>query len=175
MQHLAVTIEQNEGPPTSYPVLSPVVPAEVWQRIESYIAYRFTPRAVVWVVQGPGHWKSPLVPSSISTFEIWNDTTLAYEAVTVEASPFDGYELRGCGPYRFTATVGNGMTCPAIVATAAQRLAVYMASKPGTPGAKLDRINAGSIEIYRTRDASWMAQAMQNSGAADLLRQYRKA
>ena len=32
----------------------------VWQRIESYVAYRWTPRAVTWIVEGCGEWYPPL-------------------------------------------------------------------------------------------------------------------
>lgn len=173
MQHFAVTIEQNEGTPASYPSTSPTIAAEVWQRIESHIAWRFTPRSVVWIVEGPGLWKSPLVPTVDATVQVWNDDTKAYEDVTPEASAFDGYIFRGRGPYKIQATVGNAQL-PAIVATAAARLAAYMALKPGN-GSSQERIEAGSIRLWRTREASWMAKAIQNSGAADLLRNYRRA
>lgn len=170
---MATTIKQTEAIPEAFPVLDPVVADEVWQRLEAYIAHRWTPRAVTWIVEGPGEWTPPLAPATITDSEIWNDT--AYEAVTLDAAPLGGLRLPGCGPYRFTATVGTDDPVPAIVAEAAQRLAGYMAAKPGTPGATTDRTRAGSIEVEKSRSASWMAAAMQNSGAADLLRYYRRA
>ncbi|SDJ34223.1 hypothetical protein SAMN05216338_104670 [Bradyrhizobium sp. Rc2d] len=172
---MSTTIDQVEGVPASYPTTTPTVSAAVWQRLESYIAYRFTPRAVVWTVEGPGEWHPPLAPAVISKIEIWSDG--AWSDITAnapDASPLGGYCLPGCGPYKFTASVGDGMTLPAIVAEAAQRLSAYMAAKPGTPGARSERIEAGSISIQRTRSESWMAAAIQNSGAADLLRNYRR-
>ncbi len=49
-------LEQNEAPPDNYPVLRPTVPDYVWQRIESYIALRFTERTVTWIVEGCGEF-----------------------------------------------------------------------------------------------------------------------
>jgi hypothetical protein len=63
---------------------------------------------------------------------------------------------------------------PAIVWEAVKRLAAYLSAKAGTPGARSESISAGSIDISRTRSESWMARAMANSGAADLLRNYRR-
>ncbi len=170
------TLQQIESAPESYPVLSPAVPDEVWQRIEQWIAYRFTPRSVVWTVEGCGEWVPPLKPAVISQVEVWSSAG-EWEVCTPPAAPLGGYWLSATGPYRFTATVGGGSplpTVPAIVAQAAQRLATYMASKAGTAGVRSERIQAGSISIQRSRDASWQAQAMTNSGAADLLRNYRR-
>jgi hypothetical protein len=50
---MAVTIKQTEAIPASYP--GDGDPA-IWQRLESYIAHRFTSRAVVWIVEGCGEW-----------------------------------------------------------------------------------------------------------------------
>jgi len=174
---MTTTIDQSEEIPASYPVLDPVVSDSVWQRIEAYIAHRFTARVVTWVVEGPGEWLPPLAPATVSKVEIW--TGAAWEDVTANASPspLGGYWLHGCGPYRFTATVGGGSPAPevpAIVAEAAQRLSVHFAAKPGKPGATAESITAGSISISHRRSESWMAAAMQNSGAADLLRSYRR-
>lgn len=170
---MSITLKQTEALPESYPVLDPVVPDEVWQRLEAYVAYRWTPRAVTWIAEGPGEWVPPLTPATVSTVEIWTGTE--FEAITPYASPLGGYWLSGCGPYRFTATVGAGAVLSAAVKQAAQRLSTYMAAKPGTPGATTDRVKAGTVEIEKTRSESWMAAALQNSGAADLLRNYRRA
>lgn len=173
---MSTTIDQVEGVPASYPTTSPTtLPDAVWARLESYIAYRFTPRAVIWTVEGPGEWVPPLAPVVVSKIEIWTDG--AWSDITAnapDASPLGGYCLPGCGPYRFTASVGDGMTLPAIVAEAAQRLSAYMAAKPGTAGVRSESINAGTISIQRSRSESWMASALVNSGAADLLRSYRR-
>jgi len=50
-----------------------------------------------------------------------------------------------------------------------------MAQSKGKAGARSERIGAGSKSLSHTRHPAWMAQAMQNSGAGDLLRTYRRA
>ncbi|WP_439925539.1 hypothetical protein [Nitrobacter sp. JJSN] len=176
---MAITIQQDEAAPVSYPTTSPAITLNdvVWQRIESYIAWRFSPRTVTWLVEGPGNWKPPLAPAAITGVNVWSVTENAMVSMTLNASPYGGYELPACGPYQFIGTVGDisgiGVTVPAAVWEAVKRLAAYLAVKPGTPGATRDRLRAGSIELYVDRSASWMAMALQNSGAADLLRKYR--
>jgi hypothetical protein len=115
-----------------------------------------------------------LRPATVSTLEVWSSGANEWEAATLDASPLGGYYLPCTGPYRFTATVGsNAGDVPAAVNEAFRRLAEYMAQKPGKAGARSESIAAGSITISPSRSPSWMAQALQNSGAADLLRNYR--
>jgi hypothetical protein len=173
---MATTLQQTEATPESYPVLSPAIADDVWQRIESYIAHRFTPRTVGWLVEGPGEWVPPLAPATVTKVEVWSAAG-EWEDITLNASPAGGYWLSATGPFHFTATVGGGSPAPAlpaIVATAATRLAAYMTAKLGKPGATSESITAGSISVSHRRSESWMASAMQNSGAADLLRGYRR-
>lgn len=175
---MATTIKQTESEPAEYPTTSPAVTLNdvAWQRIESYIAYRFTPRTVEWIVEGCGEWHPPLAPAAISTVEIWSRAG-EWEIATLSAAPLGGYWLDSSGPWRFTAIVGGGSpapTVPAAVWEAVKRLAAYLTAKTGTAGVRSESINAGSISISRTRSESWMANAMANSGAADLLRTYRK-
>jgi hypothetical protein len=178
---MAVTVRQAEGVPASYPAApdglstaaAALDPEMVWQRIESYIAHRYSERDIEWIVEGPGEWHPPLSPATISKVEVWCERAHEWETITPDASPLGGYWLSATGPFRFTATVGGG-DVPASVDTAWSRLAEYMAAKPGTPGATSESTRAGSVETSKSRDANWMAQAMQNSGAADLLRTYRK-
>jgi hypothetical protein len=179
---MATTIEQNEAAPDSYPTTatypgSALFNDVAWARIENYTAWRFSPRTVTWLVEGPGHWKPPLAPAAITEVNVWSVTENAMVSMTLNASPYGGYELPACGPYRFTGTVGDiegiGVTIPDIVWTAVKRLAAYFSANPGTAGARSERLDAGSISIATTRSESWMAMALQNSGAADLLRGYR--
>lgn len=177
---MAVTVRQAESAPASYPdapdglsTAAAALDADmVWQRIESYIAQRYSERDIEWIVEGPGEWVPPLKPATITKVEIWSSAEV-YEDVTANASPLGGYWLAGSGPYRFTGTVGGG-DVPASVAAAWSRLAEYMAAKPGTPGATSERTRAGSVEVEKSRSESWMAKALQNSGAADLLRTFRR-
>lgn len=178
---MATTIKQTESEPSSYAVVSnsgwstaaaALSQAMIWQRIEAYIAHRWRARAVEWIVEGPGEWVPPLAPATISAVKIWNGT--GWDDCTADASPLGGYWLTGVGPYQFTASVGYSGSVDDTVIEAFRRLAEYMAAKPGKPGASRESVSAGSISTDWNRSASWMAQAMQNSGAGDLLRGYRR-
>lgn len=177
----ATTIKQAEGAPASYPAapsgLSTAAAAldanMIWQRIEAYIAWRFTSRSIEWIVEGCGEWRAPLAPATIATVEVWQATN-AWATATLDPSPTGGYMLPGDGPYRFTGTVGGG-TVPAAVNEAFRRLAEYMAaSKRGSPGTTREKVVAGSVMVDKSRSASWAAEAMSNSGAGDLLRNFRR-
>lgn len=176
---MADTIKQDEAIPASYPAtpsgLSPEAaaldPAFIWQRIEAYVAHRWTARAVTWVVEGAGDWAPALAPATVSATEIW--TGAAWEAVTLSPSPLGGHALPGCGPYRFTASVGGG-TAPAAVNEAFRRFAEYFASasRSANAGVRQENVDGiGSVEY----DLAGVARAMERSGAGDLLRPYRRA
>jgi hypothetical protein len=178
---MATTIKQTESEPEDYPdapdglstAAAALDAAMIWQRIEAYTAQRWTERAVTWIVEGCGEWVPPLSPAVITAVEVWSGANV-WETATLTASPLGGYYLRASGPYRFTATVGDA-DVPAAVNEAFKRLAEYMAGKRGKAGASSESISAGSISLTHRRSASWMAEAMQNSGAGDLLRPYRRA
>lgn len=175
----AVTTKQTEAMPASYPAITGLSTAAaaikdaVWQRVEAYIAYRWTARTITWVVEGCGEWVPPLQPATISTKEIWIGE--AWESVTLAASPLGGYDLPSFGPYRMSGTVGSG-TPPTNVIEAVKRLAEYMVAEHLHPGARRWRENVdGVYEAEIERSPEWLARAMQASGAADLLRPYRRA
>lgn len=167
---MATTLRQTEPIPASYPMLAPTVLNHVWERIESYISWRFSSRTVIWIVEGCGEWFPPLSPTTLTTFERWDGT--AWVTWTPVLSP-RGYEL-GDGTYRFTGTVGANINVPAAVSTACQRLAAYMAASAGEAGARSVQESDGRLSRTVERSESWTARAMQNSGAADLLRPYRR-
>jgi hypothetical protein len=178
----ATTIHQSEALPADYPstpsglstAAAALDPKLIWQRIESYIAWRWSARDVVWIAEGCGEWHAPLAPATIATVEVWSCRASEWETAELDPSPLSGYYLRATGPYRFTASVGGGVV-PAAVLTAFRRLADYMAAEPGAPGASTERVTIpGVITTETTRAESWPALALQNSGAADLLRPYRK-
>lgn len=176
---MATTIQQIESEPAEYPDApsglstagAALASAIVWDRLESWCAHRWAERPVTWVVEGPGEWVPPLTPTTISTVKVWSRAG-EWETVTLTASPLGGYCLPCSGPYQFTATVGAAEV-PPTVNEAYRRLAEYMAAKPGKPGATSESVTAGSISIASRRSESWLAGAMANSGAADLLRAYR--
>ena len=181
---MAATIKQTEAAPESYPDLGSPSPlsataaaldaAMIWQRIESYVAWRWTPRDVTWIVEGCGEWAPPLAPATIGTVEVWSRAG-EWESADLPASPLGGYFLTASGPYRFTATIGDDNEPRAAVLEAFRRVAEYFAARPGKPGATSENIQAGSVSISHSRSATWLAKAIDNSGAGDLLRQYRRA
>jgi len=173
-------LKRDEAIPVSYPPVpsglsaaaAALDPAMIWSRIEAYIAYRWTARAVIWTIEGPGEWTPDLTPVTVSATEIWQADT--WTAETLTAGPLGGFVLDGEGPYRITASAGSG-TVPAEVNEAFRRLAEYMADDAETPaGASAYTVNLGPIDLATTRNPAWLARAMINSGAGDLLRRYRR-
>jgi hypothetical protein len=174
---MAVTIKQTEAIPASYPIVSGLSTeaqaldaSALWQRIEAFTAWRWTAREVVWVIEGPGEWVPPLAPPTVSEIEVWDD---AWTTTTAGASPLGGYVFDGDGPYRVTATVGGG-DVPAGVSEAFRRLAEYLAASVAPAGATSYSLNLGQISESIEISASHTAKALHNSGAADLLRPYRR-
>lgn len=176
------TIKRQEAIPAAYPAapdgLSPAAAAldaaALWQRIEGYISHRWTAREVVWTVTGPGEFVPDLQPAVISAQEVWDG--VAYIPASLSASPLGGVVLGCGGPYRITADVGGG-DVPAAVSEAYRRLAEYLAAdRGGVSGASSYSVNIGGdlSETFR-RNPAHVARALQNSGAADLLRSYRRA
>lgn len=165
----------DETPPVAYPTTSPALENNetVWQRLENYCRWRWSPRVVVWYVRGCGYFEPNLLPAAITGAEVWSNRAKEWEAATLDPSPRGGYYLPSTGPWRITATVGGNTTVPAIVWEAAKRLSAFMLAKTGTPGVRSESIHAGSISITRTRDVMSSADAMRQSGAGDLLRGYR--
>jgi len=168
-------LSQNEATPASWPAVEGVTGAELataWQRIEHYTAHRWAERQVIWTVRGPGEWQPPLKPVVSLTAEIWDGS--AYVAATLDPAPL-GHELTLEGPYKVTATVGAGPV-PEPVTAAVQRLAAYLAAEDAAPGgARSYSADAGQLSESITRDPAHLGRALQNSGAADLLRAYRRA
>lgn len=179
---MAATIKQTESLPEEYPDLpenflnaaaAALDPAMIWQRLESYVSHRWSERDVEWIVEGAGQWEPPLSPATVTKAEIWRGE--AWTELTLPAAPLGGFLLSGHGPYRFTATVGDDdADVPAAVLEAFKRLAEYSAQSRGKAGARSERIGAGSISLSHSRSPSWLAEAIQNSGAGDLLRPYRR-
>lgn len=178
---MAVTLRQDESLPASYPSVTPyphwpiypwqdaeLDPDLIWQRLESYIAHRWTPRAVVWTIEGPGEWIPPLTPivGSIA-WELWNAAN-GWEAATVDPGPL-GHCLEASGHYRATASVGEGDP-PEAVLEAWRRLHEYTRGIAEQSRAGAAFVQSGESEMTR----GWTAKALQLSGAADLLRPYRR-
>lgn len=182
---MAVTLKQMEDIPASYPVMelyahrntgnfalmeedAVIDPALIWQRIEAWTSHRWTPRSVVWTVEGHGEWDPPLIPATITLVEVWEMG--AWSEITLNPSPYGGYEFMGDGPYRITATVGGG-DVPEVVQEAFRRLHEYSRGIAEQWRGDAAYRQSGDTEMV----TNWTAKALQLSGAADLLRPYRRA
>lgn len=183
---MVATLKQTEAPPVAYPDVpeglsagaAALAPEPIWQRIEEWVTCRWAPRVVTWLVEGHGEWSPPLSPATLTTAEVWAGGE--WSEVILQPAP-DGFCLATEGPYRITATVGSASAPPAAL-EAFRRLAEYSAaigdhgSWKGPAGAHSHNLNLSegmSISVDRT--ATWAARALVNSGAADLLRTYRRA
>lgn len=178
-------LQQIEGTPSTYPATPGGLSTEageldtdaLWQRLEAWVSHRWSERSIVWVASGPGCFEPPLSPATIATVEIWRNGAWEEDA-TVPASPLGGYVLAGHGPYRFTGTVGDDEAeVPAAVEEAFRRLAEYSVAREFdavAAGASSFAAMAGAVNINFRRDAAYMAKALENSGAADLLRSWRR-
>lgn len=179
----AETLSQVEDIPSSYSttpegLLSAEAEAldasALWARLERWIAYRWTARAVVWIVEGPGQWSPSLTPVTLSSAKVWRND--AWETVTPSPSPLGGYLLES-GTYQIIGTAGDDGEPPAEIWESFRRLAEYLAAGDDTPpGASRYGVTMGTgLSEQISRDPRWIARALELSGAADLLRPFRRA
>lgn len=179
----AITLQQIEVEPASLPAVPSGLSSGAadlldvaWRRVECYISWRYSAREVTWVVEAPGEWVPPLQPAEVMNIEVWSAGEWT-ESGAVFAGP-TAYFLPMTGPWRITAEVGGGSPAPVVpvaVAEAVRRLAEYMAADAGKPGVSSESASVGALTFSIRRDAAWQAKALQYSGAADLLRPYRRA
>lgn len=145
----------------------------IWQRIEAYTRMRYTAREVVWTIEGceDESWSAPLSPITSLSVEKWENG--AWVSTTLSDGPV-GYSLPSDGTFRITAQVGDGNP-PASVSEAFRRLAEYMGDDTDRAGVSSYSVNmGGAVQESYQRSAAHAARALQNSGAADLLRPYRR-
>jgi len=174
-------IKQFEDVPAAYPDApdglsddaAALDAAVIWARIENYTAHRWTPREVVWTLLGDDgdQWHPPLTPIVSREAHVWRNE--AWESLTLLDGPL-GVCLPFDGTYKITAQVG-AVDVPAPVSEAFRRLAEYMADDPGRVGTTSFTGKIGPLEESVNRAPTWLARAMQYSGAGDLLRPYRRA
>lgn len=175
---MATTLKITEGAPAAYPTIatglaSPTTAflAAVWQRMESFIGWRWGSRSCTFIVDGPGAWESPLQPvTAVASVEFWNASD-AWEAVTQRSDPLGGYCFDD-GVYRVTATIGDTATPPGAVQEAFRRLAAYLAENDGSQAGlqKTEIEGLGTVEFTPQQLAP---RSIQYSGAGDLLRPWR--
>jgi hypothetical protein len=172
-----------EGQPVAWPPLHDLtdaafyVPAGAyWGRIEGWITHRWPERSAVFIVQGPGCWRPVPEPFTVATVEEWRDNAWALldtEQVAQLASPL-GFTLGGEGLFRFAGTLGDDdATVPAPVLEAARRLAEFFAAGQAEGPAPFEAEKLGDFSRHG-RPSNWMARPLELSGAADLLRPWRR-
>lgn len=177
---MAKTIEIQESAPSSRPIIVIAAIGNVaaileraWLRIEEWTAYRWAARNVVFIVDGAGEWTPPLSPFTLSTAESWQDD--AWTPATLRPTALGGFVFDECKTWRVTGVLGSTAAPPENVMEAVRRLARYFSeteNSRATDGGlrRIDRHEKTSVELQ----TGWSAKAMQYSGAADLLRSYRK-
>lgn len=167
-------LSRDEATPAAYPNAPSGASDVAWARVERFIAWRWSARTVTWIVQGPGEWSPDLTPATVSATEKW--VSNAWEAVSLDASWNGGYELESGTVYRFTATVGDQSPedVPAEVQEAVTRVDAFLTETDERPGAGSYSVKIGEIEESWSRTGTWKARALHMSGAADLLRKYRR-
>lgn len=178
-------LKEIEATPSSYPATpsglstpAAALDAEmIWERIEAYTRTRYKAREVIWVAEGceGEDWTPPLSPVVSHTSEKWERLGLGGQWVeTALPDGPVGLILPSDGQFRVTAQVGGGDP-PKAVSEAFRRLAEYMADDTDRAGVTSYSVNmGGAIEESYQRNAAHVARALQNSGAADLLRPYRR-
>lgn len=175
---MATTLSEHEALPAAYPhvqrwagdlhvqtIEDASVPRNVtWQRIEAWIDMRWSARAVTYVAEGPGDWTARLQPFTVETSEAWCDD--AWQTVELRPSPLGGVILPDAGPYRITGAAGDDTSPPDTIREAWRRLHEYALAVANSKYAET-AANEGIA-------TGWAARAMVLSGAADLLRPWRK-
>ena len=156
--------------PFSYLDLSAAGREAVWQRIEAWTAHRWGARPCTFIVETGTRraWRRPLHPFTVETTEAWVGEE--WEPVTLAPDYAGGVQVhrhprRGRRPARD-------------VVEAYRRLAGhFVAIKIHSPmlGSSRHEQSNGDRSLAVERAPTWTARAMQNSGAADLLRAYRRA
>lgn len=165
--------------PFSYFELSAAGREAVWQRIEAWVSYRWGARSCTFIVETGTRrtWRPPLHPFTVETVEAW--TGEAWEPVTLAPDYSGGVTLGYATAYRFTGVLGTDDAPPADVVEAYRRLADYFVAvrihSPMIGSARHEQHAANGASVAIERAPTWTARAMQQSGAADLLRNYRRA
>ncbi|MEM0990816.1 MAG: hypothetical protein AAGK00_18255 [Pseudomonadota bacterium] len=176
----ATTLNEAEEAPASYPNVThwigdfrvalpgdPTVSQVVtWQRIEAWIATRWTARSVVYIAEGSGEWLPRLSPFTTTTVQLWRNSSWA--TVTLDPTPLGGLQLPTGDTYRITGIAGDDSPHPEAVLEAWRRLHEFQHAAAFSKWNETAFVG-GDEGITR----AWAAKEMHLSGAADLLRPWR--
>ncbi|SLN10775.1 hypothetical protein PSJ8397_00042 [Pseudooctadecabacter jejudonensis] len=149
----------------------------VWDRLEQFTNYKIGQRSIQFRVcsnRGQPWWIPAERPFEITGILIADTTLDDYVATPVRPRADGAVNLEGKAAL-VTATVGLA-TAPPLFLEAYKRLAEYFAaSQIGPEGVTRYSLSVGpDITEGYSKQATHTAKAMVNSGAADLLRKYRK-
>ncbi|WP_420343520.1 hypothetical protein [Paenirhodobacter sp.] len=187
----------EELPPETYPEVprsallmndARGIPDWIWERIEAYCNWRWTPReAQIESDGGSGWFILPVRPFRVTKIEWFDPHADGGYGLWMESLP-PSTPQRGWKMYspfshcRITGIVGENNPAPPAVIQAAVRLHAYLGHTPesfpmwatGRTHTTGGGSSSTSNESFQ-RPANYIAKAMQNSGAADLLRPYRRS
>ena len=163
-------IERETEISVTYPAAPAGAPAGIaneviWDRLEAFCNYRWSETVVEFVVNPPCEieWQPPYEPFTVDLVNGEAASPDDFEAVTL---------TERC---KVRCTIGGADPSETVMA-AYLRLAEYMAATDDAPnGASRYSIDIGDISESWSRKADHMGRAIHNSGAADLLRKFRKA
>ena len=179
---MAVILKETEASPAAWPGVTPYPRASafpdeldptianetVWRMLERWTTVRWPRRAVVFVVEGPGDWAPRLTPFAATATERW--TGSAWESCALAPSPLGGFDLDE-GVYRIAGEAGDDSPVPEDAAEAWRRLHSYLlGASEAHRATNLAYFSGEGGEAPR----GWAARALSLSGAADLLRPYRR-
>lgn len=153
-----------------------LAPALVWDRLYQWIGWRWGTSAVEWTVKGGGVFAVPLRPATVEAVAYWDKDVEDWIAVPLGKDPM-GISLPFDATWKVDATCGAGVTqAPAIVDEAYRRLADYLAAAPDDMAGVTSATETveGVMTQSFHRSSTWRARALEASGAADLLRSYRR-
>lgn len=139
------------------------IPEVIWERLESYVTTRWSTAEIQFVVCSPcrDRWRPPYYPWLVQSVD----------GDPAEVNDFGEVELQP-GRHKVVCQIGGQPVTPG-VQEAYRRLAAYYANPDNRTGYSRYSVNLGGeiTESWSRRSGD----ALANSGAADLLRKYRKA
>ncbi len=152
----------------------------IWRLIERHITHRWPAREVIWIVAGPGVFRFPLADVSVDSIESSpHDAFPAdWQPLTPRVERF-GYWIDAGVRARIVATVGRPAgELPEEVAEAFFRLAGYLgdleANKPMAGVTRYSESVTSDVRLSVTYAQDALGNALVRSGAADLLRPWRR-
>jgi len=169
LDHLEEVTAYPTTPEGLSPAASALDPAIVWDRIFGWIAWRWGTTVAEWKAIGCGEFILPLTPATVTLAAYWSEQAEDWIEITPKAGP-RGVVVPAHSTWRITATCGGEETAPDSVEEAYRRLAEFMVAGAKTTFAS--SISSGDLSMRFRPDHA--ARALQYSGAADLLRPYRR-